>query len=239
MRTNPPLAKDQNVNDFRVWEDLETEIVHADLGQLVDVSCVAVRTPMATDDLHILALTDDGRVWHTRGTGPNGDQFASWSAPTSVQLAGAPADGFSDIDAAALPGGGLTLVGLTRADPDKRRVLQATRLPSGNWTAASDLVAGAPTVITALPKRDFVVVTTCQSGVPEGRWRLVVLVGEYGPPAQVAFTVVSPGEEDWDNQPLTASSYTRPWDDFRRPLPYPIGGVSVAERPIAPTPPTP
>lgn len=208
-------------------------------GRVMDVACAGVASagsPGRREDVRMVIRTDDGRLWHSFATeddsGPG--PFANWAAFEEIGAQiGLPDERFGDFDATAL-GGGLTVVALTRVGTEARRLVQATRFPSGTWSSARDLFHGAPTTVDLPSPGQRVVATTCQSGVEEGRFRLAVVMTRG---RRMFFTVISPGAEDWDSSPLTEATKIRPWAEVRAasgPGPDPPWPENLAERPFDP-----
>jgi len=232
---------------YRRWLRLKMVPGHGEGFQ--DVSCAGVRNPQTgVDDLHVVAMTKDGQLWHTIARGPlptsRTGSPATWTEWDNLGARLGIASRIEteswayDIAASPTPGVlNLVAVGSTGGGPP--RLLHFVRFASGNWSPGTDLFAGAPTKVATPPRLTGTLVrvsiAACQHGVSAGRQHLAIaLLSSPG----IYFTIASTSREDWDGSELTGATYIRPWEDLAalsgfRSKPSPIG-ITITERPFAP-----
>jgi hypothetical protein len=122
------------------------------------------------EELHLVAVTDDGHLWHTIASGdlsPSGT-FPSWSAFEDVEGQIGDRGEFVRVDASA-HASQLQVIGVTRAG----RAWHSIRIPSGAWRAPEDVVARASRpvqlphdVVSVLRPVEDVATGYCNEGVP-------------------------------------------------------------------------
>ena len=133
------------------WTDVE--VAAGERGAFVDVACAGVFNPTTNrEELHLVAVTDDGHLWHTIGDRAPSGEFVSWSPFGDVEGQTGDLGEFVKVDASG-NGWQLHVIGVTRAG----RPWHTIRIP-GRWRAAEDVGPSGPATDVATGY--------CNEGVP-------------------------------------------------------------------------
>jgi hypothetical protein len=182
-------------------------------GPVVDVACAGVADPTTgREDLHVCAITNDGRLWHS----VRNSETTTWTQFADAGLAAGNGGKFRRVDCAPLESQ-LHVVAVSSIQ-DGGKALYTIRNGIGSWRAFDDIVERA-TVGNGLPARQSlqphnVSVAFCNSGLSAGQWRLYVLVGALYP-EMLAYTIHSNEPVAWPGLPQGQRDTTwKPWSNL-------------------------
>lgn len=212
----------------------DVESVAGERGRFVDVGCAGVLNPTTgQDELHVVGVTDDGRLWHTiaSGVGVTLGLFGSWTPFDDVENHIGDLGEFVKVDAAA-NGGQLHVVGVTRTG----RAWHSIRIPA-QWRAAEDVVIAVPSPLTNLTPVDDIAIGFCNEGIPPdgprdvSQLNVVLVMG-----GKLQHTVRATHPIAWT--PLSLPTPWKPFTDLNLAAGFPGGGTlaspSISERPFGP-----
>jgi hypothetical protein len=178
-------------------------------GPVVDVACAGVADPTAgRDDLHVCAITNDGRLWHS----VRNSETAAWTQVADAGLAAGNSGKFRKVDCAGLESQ-LHVVAVT--DIQDGKALYTIRNGIGAWRAFEDVIDRATfgnglRAPQSLQPHD-VSVAFCNGGLSTGQWRLYVLIGALYPET-LGYTIRSDQPVAWPDLPPGQSGTTwKPW----------------------------
>jgi len=215
-------------NQFSAWEDVAG--LAGTSGTFVDVGCAGVRNPDTnSDELHVCAVSDDGRLWHSVRFGST-----SWTHLTDVAAQAGSNGPFSRVDCAA--DGNLLHVVAVGQDGGLWYTIRGVN----GWRAFED-VRNAPAHMFPFPSPGHVydvAIGLWNNGLPAGQWQLIVVAMAFE--GATFYTIRSSQPVAWQNPPGTNQSPTpwKPWTDLVAETAYTEGGgftsATVATRPLLP-----
>lgn len=234
-------------NALVIWTDLNDRIAGAPGSGFRDVACAALANPAAgLDELHILGVASDGRVWHSLATRATADPLASSFTPFA-QVTSLPAN-MRRIAAAAAENQ-LHVVGLGEgqnsglAPPVFGQPWYTVRAGTGAWSSAvnvRDQFTSQPQQIGYMD----VAVGFCDEGVtapaPYPPHQLNVALLAFG--GKVEMTAHTTWAQPWGDGGANATwLHESQWDGvLNTPTsslvqnPHNLHGISLSERPFLP-----
>lgn len=182
-------------------------------GPVVDVACAGVADPTTgREDLHVCAITNDGRLWHS----VRNSETATWTQVADAGLAAGNGGKFRKVDCAGLESQ-LHVVAVTSIQ-DGGQALYTIRNGTGAWRAFEDVIDRA-TVGNGLPATPSlqphnVSIAFCNGGLSAGQWRLYMLIGALYPET-LGYTIHSNQPFGWPGLPQSHADTTwKPWSNL-------------------------
>ena len=182
-------------------------------GHVVDVACAGVADPTTgREELHVCAITNDGRLWHTT----RNSETTSWTQLVDAGLAAGSGGKFRKVDCAGLASQ-LHVVAVSSIQ-DGGKALYTIRNGNGAWRSFEDVIDAATTG-NGLPNPQThqphnVSVAFCNGGVGTGDWRLYVLLATLYP-TTLSYTIHSNQPVAWMGLPQDHTATTwKPWSNL-------------------------